>query len=59
MKGRQLDMGKPYPVSVYSVHNILDHFFPKDEGISNPTKDMKLSDLFLSIVKELIFQKKG
>ena len=34
-------------------------FFLKDEGISNPTKDMKLSDLFLSIVKELIFQKKG
>ena len=32
-------------------------FFLKDEGILNPTKDMKLSDLFLSIVKELIFQK--
>ena len=30
-------------------------FFLKDEGISNPTKDMKLSDLFLSIVKEVIF----
>ena len=33
-------------------------FFLEDEGISNPTKDMKLSDLFLSIVKEVIFFKK-
>ena len=42
---------------IYSVLNIFDHFFLKDEGILNPTKDMKLSDLFLSIVKEL--QKRG
>ena len=32
MKGRLLDMGKPYPVSVYSVYYIFDHFFPKGRG---------------------------
>ena len=42
---------------VFTIFSTI--FFLKDEGFSNPTKDMKLSDLFFSIEKELIFQKKG
>ena len=59
MKGRLLDMGKPYPVSVYSVHNILDHFFPKGRRNFKSYEGHEIIRFVLVNCERTDFSKKG